>query len=164
LWLGDAEAVGRIECPASLVGSVGGYSFHPAILDGCLQVLAGATLGNGTGEAEIGLLMPIGIEAVHVLTPPGTRLWSHAMLRGGRASGSETGKGDVRVYDEDGRPVALLSGVAVKRLDPETLRQSFLVRAAEGRDWLYEVQWQKKPLARAHPETGSVESAGSVPG
>ena len=140
LWQGEAEALGKARLAESLASEVRDYHIHPVLLDACVQVVAAAVLGNG--EA---VYLPMHLERYRLNGPIGsTELWGHARLRSNTSS--ETMTADLRVFDTEGRLVAELEGIHLKRADRQTLAG---VRGDKYANWLYEVQWQAKPLVRA---------------
>ena len=144
-WSGDQEALGRLELPASLHYDAGGYQFHPALLDGCIQVAA--AMHNVFGEND--LFVPAGCKSIRFISRPGPRLWSHVSLRSESGSGDAV-HADIRVSDENNRTVAELSDVYFLRTAMRAVR-----RPQEDVIWLYRVRWQ----AQEHPSlvTGSKE-------
>ena len=148
LQRGRDEALGEIRLPEACEGDADRYQFHPALLDACLQTLA-AVATSASDEAA--LFMPIGWDRLHVYGTPGVHLFSHVTMHA--ADGPETRTADVRVLDPEGRVVAELEGLRLKRATAAALRRS-VGESAERR--LYEVDWQSQPLeARAssvHPQ------------
>ena len=72
-----------------------------------------------------------GLKSFQLLSRPGMSFWSHAVARGQSPSGELLG--DVRIYAEDGAPVALASGLRFRRIASEAKREPF-----------YDVQWRPK--------------------
>ena len=139
IFRGEGEAVARVEAPEAIARAATAYRFHPALLDACLQTLAGA-FPDGSDQP---IFMPIGIGEVWLLGKVESRLFAHA--RAQRAPGGESASGEVVVYREsDGEAVARIAKIALKRADPDAL-----VRAAAGATgtagWMYEVAWELKP-------------------
>ncbi|HEY6552381.1 MAG TPA: polyketide synthase dehydratase domain-containing protein, partial [Vicinamibacteria bacterium] len=136
---GDGEAVAQVVAPAPVASAASSYRFHPALLDACLQTLAGA-FPDGPDEP---IFMPIGIGAVEILGAVEPRLFAHARVT--RAPGGESALGEVVVYREsDGGLVARLSKVALKRADPEALSRA-AAGASGATGWTYQVAWEAKP-------------------
>ncbi len=119
IWRRDGEALGRIE----LADADGGYQFHPALLDSCLQVFA-ASIGGGTA-----VHVPFAIERFRVYRQPAGVLWSHATLR---SASSMTG--DLRICDSAGDTVAELAGLRVRKA------------TARIDDCFYGVEWRPRAL------------------
>ncbi len=107
LWRGDGEALARLRpIPA------GGFSFHPAALDACLQ----AAVAVMTLEADRGFVLA-SIEAMRLYRASVSGpLWAHARARGGLAADSLTA--DIRVLDAHGDVIAELHGVRASQLRP----------------------------------------------
>jgi acyl transferase domain-containing protein/NADPH:quinone reductase-like Zn-dependent oxidoreductase len=139
-WRGDGEALGEVVAPAELAGTAGAWRFHPALLDACLQALAGALRSPDESTAD-GAWLPLAVERFRLQGHPGERLVCHARLRP-EASG-EVFTGDLWIWNAGGEPVAEVEGLRLKRAGAEAFLQ------AAGRDvgsWLYEVSWKLQPL------------------
>ena len=156
IWSGEGEAIGEVELPGDVDGS--GLEVHPALLDGCLQVLSAAVdwpedLGRPT-------YLPYGWDLSWLSRPVLGRVVSHARLTGTEsASGIRTAEGgseasttvvpevvtaDLTLYDEDGVPLGGVRGFTLKRAT-----RAALLATIEGVDeLLYEVVWSERPLAR----------------
>ena len=157
LWCGSGEALARVELPVPAVGEVKSYRFHPAWLDACVQTLAGA-MGVLEGGAAPAVYMPIGIDSVEVREIPRGTLWSHAAVNGGAAARGETVVGNVTVYDGDGRVVARLTGIALKKADRNALARIAGRLPGEAEGWLYEPAWEPAPIVS--PSSGESVIAG----
>jgi len=141
LWVGHEEAIVRIRPPRSLVDRLGDYYVHPALLDACVQALAGTLSGKGTG-AFVGR----GVESLSLLAPVrGEVFWSHAVLRPGYDRSRQM-MGDVRVTDADGRVLARIDG-----LEFEFLRMT-LSDVQNPDRWLHALKWHPAEV-RGHPVT-----------
>jgi acyl transferase domain-containing protein/surfactin synthase thioesterase subunit/acyl carrier protein len=143
LWRGPAAAIARVRLSAR--SSVDGlYALHPAFLDACLHVYLAAVDGLGTGDLETarheGTYLPVGVERFQVYRAHAMEGWTHAVVREQPARG-QAAVIDIRVYDDDGSPVATLDGLAVRRLP----RASLTVPddAAVG-GWLYQPRWRER--------------------
>jgi len=109
--VGDGEALGEIFAPADLADESGAYAFHPALLDACAQTLV-------TVSPERRAFMPVKIGSVRVFRRPTRALWSHARVSGLGAPAGDGGlRGDVRVYDDTGAPVAEILDIELRYLD-----------------------------------------------
>jgi acyl transferase domain-containing protein/predicted O-methyltransferase YrrM/acyl carrier protein len=145
MFRGESQAVARVAAPDAVARAASLYRFHPALLDACLQTLAGA-FPDGPDQP---IFMPIGMAEVQVLGEVEPRLFSSARVR---AAGAESATGEVLVYREsDGGLVARLAGIALKRADPEALARAALGRTGAA-GWMYEVAWEEKALDRPSGE------------
>jgi len=109
--VGDGEALGEVEAPEGLADESGPYAFHPALFDACAQTLV------MTSPERRGF-MPVKIGSTRVFRRPPRVLWSHARMSSlGAGAGEGSLYGDVRVYDEDGAPVAELRDIELRYMD-----------------------------------------------
>lgn len=109
---GHTEALADIALPEP-AGSVRGYPvLHPALWDGALQ----AALAVAGGDR---LVVPTAIRRVEFAStvdaaaPALRRAWSHAIVR-------PDGSVDVRVFDQERRPVLLMQGLHLREIDTTT--------------------------------------------
>lgn len=120
LGFGPDGAWGTIAVPSEAAdGSA--WMLHPALLDACFHVL-GAQLMNEAGALARRIYLPVGIDQVAVLGPVGRRV--HCSARIVPAS-SDAGirQADLRLEDEHGRVVALITGLRLRATDPDQARQ-----------------------------------------
>ena len=125
---GAGEALGLVALPAS-AGADAAYRLHPALLDACFHVMAGAL-----AETHTGAWMPVEVGALHLLRRPTGPLWCHARLV---ASTSEDRRSaDFVLVDEDGTPVAEVRGLVAQRLTGAN---------HEADSWSLEAVWEPTP-------------------
>ena len=166
VWSHAGKALGLIEAPLALGGEPGGYGLHPALLDACLQVVAGAVQGVNEDQTETPLFMPLGVESFRLFAPAKGKLWSVATVDVPSEGHRETIKAQIQVADENGGLIAELRGMSFKRADRATLERATR-RSID--QWLYEIAWE--PLDESGAPTGAAaplpefdDLAGSVHG
>ena len=99
---GAGEALVEITLPQQ--APEGGYHAHPVILDACFQALAAVLPDDGL------VRVPVAVARLHVLAPPAGPLFAHAVARAG-------GTADVTLLEPTGKPVVVMSGVALGVVD-----------------------------------------------
>ena len=142
LWSGDGEALAAIrslEAPGEAAGLL-----HPAQIDACFQVLAGA-LPDVEGDAAY---IPIALDRFRFHGRPSGPLWCHAALRPRAEGQRDIWEGDLRLFEETGRVIAEMEGLRLKRAPREELMAG---RQAPWLGWLYEAAWRREPLEAARP-------------
>ncbi|NEQ06321.1 MAG: SDR family NAD(P)-dependent oxidoreductase, partial [Moorea sp. SIO4E2] len=134
LWKGSNQALGKIELSPDLLPEVTDYQFHPALLDGALQVLIHALPQTNTNQTYL----PIGIEQFKVYSRPGLSVWAIASVT---IETQENWTAQLTLVNEKGEILATLFGLQVKLATPESLlgTEAFALS-----NCLYEVQWQHK--------------------
>lgn len=138
---GDGEAIGEISAPEAVRAEGGRLAFHPALLDACFHVSAVAMQSlPGTDDGR--MYLPIGVQQVRWLSPPGARLVSHAAVRAPRVRGDMLVL-DIAIDDDAGRPVARLEGLRCRRASRDMFRQRADAQAAE---WLHALAWKDQAL------------------
>ena len=150
VWSHPGKALGMIEAPITLHDELPEYGLHPALLDACLQIVAGAVQGANEDQTETVLFMPLGIESFRLIAPAEGRLWSMAVVDITSGVRRETMKGYIRVADENGRLVAELLGMSFKRVDRATLERAVKRNIDQS---LYQITWE--PLVKEAPVGGS---------
>jgi acyl transferase domain-containing protein/acyl-CoA synthetase (AMP-forming)/AMP-acid ligase II/acyl carrier protein len=142
LWRSDGEALGHLRVPEALELGVEAYRLHPAIFDAGLQVLGAAVPTELASSQSGGVYLPVHLGKVKVHGPLDSRVWSHASLRPNANAAQATLAGDVHFLDEAGRVRVEVQGLRLQRVDQDL--QAALPKNPD--EWLYELQWQPKPL------------------
>lgn len=99
LWQGTGRAIARLEVPAELMGQLGDFNIHPAVLDVCFQTLAAALPIQREGSS---VYMPVAVHEGRVHGPLPDRIWVHARIAHVDAQGMS---GDIELLDAQGRCV-----------------------------------------------------------
>jgi acyl transferase domain-containing protein len=140
-WLGDQEGWARVAAPPAIAPELGNYYFHPAVADAAGHVLA------AIAAPERGAFVGQGIDSVCIYDRPrGTRLLARARLT--PTENSTLRRGDVTVFDEDGRVVARLFGAQLRYLDVG--EEPGIV--TDVGDWMYQVAWRDAPFVEGTPD------------
>ena len=155
LWRGVGEALGEIALADGLVSEP--YVLHPAFLDAAIQVLAEALPADDASVA--GSYVPLAIDRFEITGPIGRRAWSHAVVRAGASPGMLTG--DVRLLDNDGRILAEVEGLRLRRVDAASFarRPTARDRDRSVQDMMYALTWRALPREAdvvAVPEPGEI--------
>lgn len=111
LWMGEKEALARLELSQDQVSDAGRYLVHPALLDAGLQALLCGLIGSFGGD--VGPFVPIGISQLTFDDRPGVSSWAHVRWR---AIDDSVGEGDLCLLDESGRVLLKVAGVRLQRL------------------------------------------------
>jgi myxalamid-type polyketide synthase MxaE and MxaD len=145
LWVGEREALARLEAPAGLRGPK--LPVHPARMDAVFQAFA-AAVPDSSGTAFV----PFGLDRLVFHGAPEGAWWCHATCRPGE--GGELWTGDVHLYAEDGRAIAHIEGLRLKRAP----RDAFLKGATDKpvwTDWLYQQRWERQGALAADTRPAS---------
>ena len=134
VWSGNNEALGYIE----LAEATDAYSFHPALLDLCFQIVEAVRTGDSVGD----FYLPLSVERLRCFAQPGQAVWCYAYIR--PEDNSETLAADVVIFDEKGSVIAEVEELRFKRATKESL-----LRGWHGNidDWFYEVDWKPSKIA-----------------
>src|ERR1700722_20271919 len=136
LWLDNKSVLGELLISSDPDGDFNNYQLHPAVLDGCLQVLGAAVAIEAKRIGKQGIYIPTRIGEIRVLSCPGEHLWCRARVLDWDASGFV---GELRLLDEAGQMIVELLDVHYESLG-EGLKENL-------DDWLYELKWQPKERA-----------------
>jgi malonyl CoA-acyl carrier protein transacylase len=116
----DGEALAEVDA-APQAGS--GYQIHPAVLDACLQTIAGAVEAHSRDS-----YLPVGAGYFEVTAAPAAeRLWAHATVEQGR----EVLTAVIEVLDGNGRMVACIRDLELRRMTADAIAR-FGASAAGG--------------------------------
>ena len=145
LWRGKDQALARINLTPAAALEAGGYTFHPATLDACLQILVAALVTEAELEAGGRIFLPMAIERFIIHRVTSGVLWSHVALVSSSelAVARDTVVGDMRVYDSSGELVAELAGVHLKHAAKNLLLAPSRV---DSTNWFYQVAWEPQAL------------------
>jgi acyl transferase domain-containing protein/acyl carrier protein len=146
LWLDGRSVLGELQISTDKDNNFSTYQLHPAVLDGCLQVLGAAVATEAKRIGKNGTYIPTRIGKIRILSRPGSHLWCRARILDDNASGIV---GELRLLDDAGQVVVELEGVHFESMG-QGLKENL-------DDWLYELKWQPK-------ERVSVNTSASSPG
>lgn len=134
IYMGSQEALGEI----SINSSSKEYLAHPALLDGCLQLLA-VVLWQ---DEEKNLYLPIGCDQLELYEPLGEHIFAHWM----ESESSENGKSaNIFLYNPSGQLLATLKGLHYRKTTEHSLKQ-MLAQELSLDDLFYEWTWQEHTL------------------
>ncbi len=143
LWQDGDQAFAEVALPAGL--ETAGYQLHPAFLDACLHLYPALVRRYGSFDGEPsaadGVYVPSTIESCHFYRVGVERGWVHAIAVEREADEGRL-KLDIRVYAQDGGPVAVLRGLTVRQIVGE------ISAAAEEPGFerlLYTLAWRELP-------------------
>ena len=158
LWRGTDEVVGEVQLPELYAAEIDHYWLHPALFDGCFQLL-GAVWPAAEASAESAVYLPIGAKRLEVFERAGRQVWCHARIErdaaAGRAGRAEMLSGDLQLFDQTGRLIARLAGLQLKRATRATLRQ--IAPAGRFNEWLYEIDWRPAALGAQPSDRAATE-------
>jgi acyl transferase domain-containing protein/NADPH:quinone reductase-like Zn-dependent oxidoreductase len=133
LQRGDGQAVGYVVLTPDFAAEASAYRIHPALLDGCLQVMIAALRSD---DEDVTPYLPIGIGCFATHRRPAASCWSHATMQ---PAIGDVRNADIRVFDNDGTLIAELRQVQLKRVGRDALNRL-------GERWLdeclFETQWK----------------------
>nr|VFJ48280.1 MAG: myxalamid-type polyketide synthase MxaB [Candidatus Kentron sp. FM] len=159
LFLGEGMVLGRIELPGPSVGGPDGemdagtgdnYRSRPVLLDAAFQVLFTLFPEESRTQTHV----PVALERLHLERRPESSLWATATLRADD-DGITSRTGDLRLFTEQGAPVAEIDGLTLQAVTPAAL----LGTSESLQAWLHEVQWKVQPIEQSAPETLAISEA-----
>jgi acyl transferase domain-containing protein/acyl carrier protein len=140
LWKGSNQAFAKIHLSSELVEQGTDYQFHPALLDAAFQVIAHILPEISSNQTYL----PIGIDRFRIYGRPNLTLWVSASIAEFaelKVEGKESFVTQLTIVSDEGKIVAVVEGLRVKRATPQALlgnEQSSIT------NWLYEVEWRAK--------------------
>ncbi|WP_041233336.1 type I polyketide synthase [Cylindrospermum stagnale] len=143
LWRSEGEALGQIQLPKNILNQP--YHWHPALLDGCFQVLL-AALPADFSETYL----PVAYPHFTFWQHPTSEVFSYVKLHS--QPGQETLKADLQIIGKDGQVYAEAIGLQLKKARSQALQQK-----DPWKDWLYKVVWKE---VKKTAETASATNKG----
>ncbi|KAB8144504.1 type I polyketide synthase [Chloroflexia bacterium SDU3-3] len=148
------EALGKLTMADAVKAEGHGYQVHPALLDVCFQILAGAMLGDADKTGG-GTYLPVHLGGIQLYGSPGeSGVWGHAFYQSSADMGDDCVEGDVFLLDESGALVMEVRGLRAMKLE-----RSAAASAPKLDDWLYEPRWEQQPLVA--PEAAKAAKPGA---
>ncbi|MCX4246642.1 type I polyketide synthase [Paraliomyxa miuraensis] len=145
LWRGGGESLGCVRLPQA-AGGASPYLVHPALLDACFQVMAGALVDDGGS----GPWIPVHVDAIHLQGPLPDEVWCHARILEGPAGvrgRADLRRADLRLMRSTGEVLAEISGLELQRLADSQPRR-------EEDDWFLALDWEQARTPAAKLDTG----------
>ncbi len=137
LHVGDGECLCRVDLSEALQKDMADYVLHPAVMDGCLQSIAGVVF-DPSAPMDTDLVLPTHADQVRVFRDvPWQTLWIHTR-RTSSPTETDTIDADIVLMDDDGNQIAELRGARVQRV---AKRRS--TRAKQPQDLLYAITWHE---------------------
>jgi acyl transferase domain-containing protein/acyl carrier protein len=147
-WRAEGQALGKIELPEAAPIDER-YALHPALLDACIQLLGAAVPGAGDIDqpANNRIYVPVAIEQVVLYAGLGRAAECHVQLRPAKQANAPTLTADMTIFDSEGQPAAVLTGLVLQQVDRQALRSAI---QGSVEPWLYEIEWSEQ--ARGLPQ------------
>ena len=138
VWAGQDEALGRIELPAAAVAGLEHHVVHPALLDACIHPTIAIPAD--------GLYLPARMECIRCYSRTGAKVWAY--VRRTQAIAKKIIVIDLFILDDAGGVLLEITGFLCKHT-----AMSSAPGAGAQADWLYQSEWQLKPLATSSART-----------
>jgi phthiocerol/phenolphthiocerol synthesis type-I polyketide synthase C len=142
LHIGEEEVLAWVDLGEDLA-SANEYRLAPMLLDGAFQALTALQPGD-----DQSVYLPTAVDAVYCHGSLGASafVWGRWRIEGNRRTA------DVRLCDEQGRVLAELRGLQVRRATRQAFRQMLEARAGVD-ELLYRIRWQRSSEATANEVT-----------
>jgi acyl transferase domain-containing protein/NADPH:quinone reductase-like Zn-dependent oxidoreductase/aryl carrier-like protein len=148
-WRGTGELWAEIVAPQSIAPELDRYWMHPAVLDGCFQLVVGSLASSG--DAPSALFLPLSVEAIERHRRPGRQLMCHVRLHEPSAADASVVTADLVLFDSQG-VLAEFRGFTAKRAE----RFTFLRAArADLDEWLHVLNWKSSEAPTTSSQPGS---------
>ena len=113
LWRQTGEALGEIRLARELAAGNARYCIHPAVLNGCFQVLAAGRLLNEINARSC--YIPIGASSIWLRPEIGTQLWCRATAAIARNGTDQRILGNFWMWDPCKALVGTITGLQLRR-------------------------------------------------
>ncbi|MBB3206093.1 myxalamid-type polyketide synthase MxaB [Rhodopirellula rubra] len=140
LRAGDGECLCEIQLPQPLQNELQDYVLHPAVMDGCLQSIAGVVI-DPSDDSVTDLVLPTHAERVRVFRDvPSGPLWVYTR-NASSSTATDTFDADIILFADDGSVIAEITGARVQRVSKQ--RSSGQTKPDE---LLYQTRWHRQAL------------------
>ncbi|WNG36081.1 acyltransferase domain-containing protein [Archangium violaceum] len=116
----EGEALARLRVSDELASELSTYALHPSLADACFQLFGAISPTPSSPEDEDFVHLPVHIGGVQVLRRPQGPCWAHARLDLEGTNG-EAPAGSVRLLDETGGTLVLMTGIRFMRVHRDAL-------------------------------------------
>ena len=131
LYAGNQEVLGEL----TLGTSGKGYLAHPALLEGCLQLLAVTLYQEDSKE----IYLPVEFDSFELFSPLGEHIFAHWQ----ETEKTDTGRsGNLKLLDPSGKILATFEGMHYRKTTAHSLKQ-MLAHELSVDDLIYELTWQE---------------------
>jgi NADPH:quinone reductase-like Zn-dependent oxidoreductase/acyl carrier protein len=137
MWTGERHAIAELAVHADAADSDARFHLHPAMLDGCFQMLVDSPAAKAAAAADEGYL-PVGLDRLTVYEPCGPEAIGTLQLRADDAAAARLLVGDVDLVGPAGQLIAVASGVRFARASRQAIRRA----RQEQLDSVYAIQWR----------------------
>jgi myxalamid-type polyketide synthase MxaE and MxaD len=158
-WKGSSEVLTHLSLGAEQAQKGSGYHFDPVAVDAALLSFAVLLSAQNDGAPE-GSFFLAGVDRVFVQGQPGDKLWSYARLTSSEDGPAKSRTGDLFLYNEAGKPVAVLNGLRFKQAS-KVIQAAAQPEERLEEDWLYQLQWES--TAAQPGSANSKDKAASTP-
>lgn len=113
----DSEATSELQLPEAVQQLSGKFLLHPAVLDGCMQMMAAVTPTTPDGNYSPHTYMPVSTGRLVLFDPEAVphRIVARRMAPAEPTIDADQVEGECLLLDVDGNPIAELHGVVVQR-------------------------------------------------
>ncbi|MEO1743342.1 MAG: SDR family NAD(P)-dependent oxidoreductase, partial [Cyanobacteria bacterium J06629_9] len=151
IWIGENQALSRLQLPEALVSTQSQYQHHPVLLDACLQSIAAMFID----QTEDQTYLPAAVDRVLLSPLNQVELWSHVQI----APGENYLVADIQLFSVEGRSLGQLQGL---RLLPASAERILSNSDEDIASWLYQVEWQPEPLTSLLSPTATAQQVSST--
>ncbi|WP_342379791.1 amino acid adenylation domain-containing protein [Myxococcus stipitatus] len=140
VWLGDDEALARVEVSHESVVDRGLTLVHPATLDAGIQLL------GMWGMKTCGVCLPFSVQRARLFTleEQPRKLWAHARMS---ASSARSVEGTVTLFSDAGEVYAVLEGLVCRQASAETRVQESVFET----EWVTAGSESRPSMSRTGP-------------
>ncbi|MDR3203795.1 MAG: SDR family NAD(P)-dependent oxidoreductase, partial [Deltaproteobacteria bacterium] len=141
LFRRQGGALAQVSLDNAVALSANLYNIHPALLDSCLQCIVAALITDQNQLTGDGY-MPFSVDEVIFHSKAQQTVWCHAQMKEGDSFNQEMFSASFWLYDPEGRLIAEIINLNMKRTNRETLE---LLKGSQNNfnDVLYDTIWRQ---------------------
>lgn len=121
LWKGDDEALGKVTIADDVPAELFSTKIHPVLLDASLHLLLAGVSGNIKNDK--GKIFFTGVREIKIHNNPGKSVWGYGKLSSCLEDTVSKLEGSVLLFNDEGELLVQVSGVNIRYLDDEPVKQ-----------------------------------------
>jgi len=138
IYVGEGQAIAKLNLPASILETEDDYVMHPGLLDSALQASIGLTMDNQD------TILPFALEHIQILDKCSRSMWAYVRKSSNDLSQGNVVKFNIDLCDEQGKICARIMDFASRKISSDSKKAgTLMLRHA----------WKEAPIeiSESHP-------------
>ncbi|WP_299486087.1 type I polyketide synthase [Acaryochloris sp. IP29b_bin.137] len=149
IWIGDNQALSRLQLPPALSSTLADYQLHPVLLDACLQSIAAIFIDL----TQTDTYLPAAVELVSITGQIASELWSHIQVK----RRENYLLADIHLWTITGDYLGIIKGLQLQPASVERILGSNATLEDSLENWFYKLDWKVEPLTQLASSTTIIQ-------